>query len=261
MRVKYVCLGCLLLLVLSAFVAADTLRALQGQVLRLTELEQTEYRARQEWQSQKQLLQDQLAIMQKQSASLTAALTEQGQANDQRSAGNGALATELASLRTRLQEMSSQVQAHSVELLALQVRLPAELRRHLQAALARLEGWVQEAPAYEELPAALQTHLSLLTEIEQYDHGLHLAKEVLIDHNGQRRECEVLYLGLAMAYALTANGAQAALGVPMAYGWQWQWQDEWAPAFRQAMAVARKDEPARLLRLPVPPITPAEAQP
>jgi len=254
MLAKIVCVGCLSLLLLSDLVAAEALRAMESQVLRLADLQRSEWSARQDWQSQRQLLQDQLAILQKQSAVLATALAAQRQETAASAAGNADLAGELTALQARLGELCAAMLTQNDALLALRRRLPPDLRRHLQDAFSRLERLTEAAPALTELPGILQTQLSVLTEIEQYDHGIHLAKEVLPNPDEQRREYDVMYLGLAVAYALSAGGDRAGMGVPTTAGWEWRWQDEWIPAVAQAMAVARKEQPAQLLRLPLPPI-------
>lgn len=253
--------GCLsLLLLIVDAVGADALRAMESQVLRLAELQRTEWSARQDWQSQRQLLQDQLAILQKQSAVLATALAAQRQETAEIAAGNADIAGELSAQRAHLRELRLALQAQNDALLALRSRLPPDLRRQLQDAFARLERLTAAEPAFAELPGILQTQLSVLTESEQYDHGIHLAKEVLPDAGELRREYDVMYFGLAVAYALSAGGDRAGMGVPTAAGWEWRWQDEWIPAVAQALAVARKEQPAQLLRLPMPPIA-VEVQP
>lgn len=260
MRVKIVCVGCLSLLLLADVVVAEALRALESQVLRLADLQRTEWSARQDWQSQRQLLQDQLAMLQKQSAALAAALAAQQQETAAVATGNAAVVAELSALQARLGELRAALLLQNDVLLALRRRLPPDLRRQLQDVFARLEHPTDQEPALTALPGILQTQLSVLTEIAQYDHGIHLTKEVLPDTDGQRCEYDVMYFGLAVAYALSAGGDRAGMGVPTADGWEWRWQDEWIPAVAQAMAVARKEQPAQLLRLPLPPIA-AEVKP
>ncbi|NMA46443.1 MAG: DUF3450 domain-containing protein [Lentisphaerae bacterium] len=260
MRAKIVCVGCFLLLLLADVVVAEALRALESQVLRLADLQRAEWSARQDWQSQRQLLQDQLAMLHKHGAMLDAALAEQRQESAEIAAGNAAVATELAALLARLGELRTALLAQNDALLVLQRRLPPVLQRQLQDVFTRLGRLTEKEPDLAALPGILQAQLSVLTEVEQYDHGIHLAKEVLPDDGGQRCEYDVMYFGLAVAYALSANGARAGMGVPGADGWEWRWRDEWIPVIAQAMAVARKEQPAQLLRLPLPPIA-AEPQP
>lgn len=249
-----------MLLLLADVVVAEALRALESQVLRLADLQRAEWSARQDWQSQRQLLQDQLAMLQKHGAALDAALAEQEQECAENAAGNAVVAAEIAALQVRLGELRTTLLAQNDALLVLQRRLPPVLQRQLQDAFARLARLADKEPDLAALPGMLQAQLSVLAEVEQYDHGIHLAKEVLPDDGGQRREYDVMYLGLAVAYALSANGERAGMGAPGAEGWEWRWQDEWIPDITRAMTVARKEQPAQLLRLPLPPIA-AESQP
>jgi len=248
------------LLLTGNLVGADALRALESQVLRLAELQRTEWAARQDWQDQRQLLQDQLAILHQQSALADAALAELQAETAALAAGNDDLAAELLVLRARLVEFRAVILTQNASLLALRRRLPPGLRRQLQDVFTRLERYTDKEPALTDLPGFLQAQLSVLTEIELYDHGIHLAKEVLFDLGDQRREYDVMYLGLAVAYALSTGGDRAGMGVSTADGWEWRWEDEWIPAVTLAMAVARKEQPAQLLRLPLPPLA-AEVQP
>lgn len=250
MRVKCVrIIGLCLLLGVAA--RSDELRAMESQVLRLAELHRSELASRQDWQSQRRLLQDQRQLLQKQTALLKAALDGQSAETAALASEKDRVAAEKAGLCARLDELRTVLLTHGEALLGLRRRLPPELSRRLADVFVRLQRLSSPSLPYADLPVYMQTQLSLMTEIEQYDHGIHVTKDVLTEDTQARREYDVLYLGLAAAYALSAGADRAGMGLPGPDGWQWQWHDEWLPAVKLALAVSRKEQPSQLVRLPL----------
>ncbi len=112
---------------------------------------------------------------------------------------------------------------------------------------------VATAPAVGAEPvnvtARLQRALALLTEVETVQNTIHTGRE-LIAFDGKRRELDVLYIGLAGAYACSSDGSVGAVGTPAANGWQWRAAPEVASEVRAALRILDRAQPARWLHLP-----------
>ena len=62
---------------------------------------------------------------------------------------------------------------------------------------------------------------------------------------------DVLQLGLGTAFAVAADGSQAAIGTPGAEAWQWEWRADLAAPIRVALQVYNKKRPAEFVSLPL----------
>jgi hypothetical protein len=89
-----------------------------------------------------------------------------------------------------------------------------------------------------------------MSEIHQIVASVHTHTEVLALPDG-RREAEVLYLGSAIGYYVSADEQRAGLRVKTPDGWQIQPRPEIAAAVKHALEVARQERPPGLVRLPV----------
>ncbi len=145
---------------------------------------------------------------------------------------------------------------------ALNACLPA-----LGQAEADLRGWrnlwprplltVPVRKAFDQLHGAseqsvtrrLQVVLSLYGEIERLQYGVHVVKEVLQTDAGRSREMDVMYLGLAQAFAVSTDDQLAGIGRPMGSGWEWTWRPEIAAQVRQAVALYRRERTADFVHL------------
>jgi hypothetical protein len=67
----------------------------------------------------------------------------------------------------------------------------------------------------------LQRLLAAMGELEKLENSINVTKDVL-EVDGVRREMDVLYFGLAYAFAVSADDSVALSGRPLADGWQWR---------------------------------------
>lgn len=92
---------------------------------------------------------------------------------------------------------------------------------------------------------------ALYSQIESLQHGLHTTSELLGTGEGQRRQVNVLYLGLARGFAVSPDLQWAAVGIPTAKGWTWSSRPVLAQAVQMAIDVVNQKETARLVNLPL----------
>ena len=129
-------------------------------------------------------------------------------------------------------------------------RLPPPLREPLDPAFQRLPKDRAEADRMST-GARLQLIVALYSEIEKLQHDFHPVKEILALPDGSRKEMDVLYLGLARAFAVSRDGAWAAIGAPVAHGWTWEVRPRIADNVRRAIDVCRREHTAEIVALPL----------
>jgi hypothetical protein len=69
--------------------------------------------------------------------------------------------------------------------------------------------------------------------------------------DGERREIDILYLGLTQAWFVDATGTYGGSGVPTDSGWIWNTDSSIAMRVREAIDIHQKRIPADFLSLPL----------
>jgi hypothetical protein len=158
------------------------------------------------------------------------------------------------------------------------------IQPHVERAEAELKTWQKQIPpsllpglnkAFAELPASredaarlsltrrIQLVVALFTQIETLQHNIHSARELLNPGSGSQREMDVIYVGLARGFAVSADNRVAAIGTPTPTGWVWLSSDALAPDIRRTIRLFNKETTAELVNLPLqvrPPATRQEAK-
>jgi len=97
----------------------------------------------------------------------------------------------------------------------------------------------------------LQVILSLYGEIERLQYGIHVVKEVLKTDSGRSREMDVIYLGLAQGFAVSADNQITGIGRSTVNRWKWEWHPEIAAEVRKAIVFHRHEKTADFVHLPL----------
>jgi len=187
------------------------------------------------------------------------------------------LERESGMLKTEMEEgdtFASSVETKRAEALGRMEQMQSELsklRAVLDRAEADLRRWRERIPpglmassgtGFDALPATqkeaetlpvtkrAQTVAALYTQIETLQNRFHATRETL-EVGGTRRQLDVLYVGLARAFAVSPANDWAAIGVPGDAAWTWTPAIEEAAVVRRAINVLNRQETAQLVALPM----------
>lgn len=149
-----------------------------------------------------------------------------------------------------LERVEDSLDRAETELTAWRRRIPEGLRRPLAGGFRALPDTPEEA-AKRSVTQRAQAVIAVSTQIENLLHGFHATRETLEVANGTRRQVEVLYVGLARAFAVSPGNDWAAVGVPTEEGWLWRPQVERAADIRAALDVFQRRQTAQLVSLPM----------
>lgn len=103
----------------------------------------------------------------------------------------------------------------------------------------------------KSLMERIQRIVALYTQIETLQAGLHSTREILETGQSQRRQVDILYIGLARGFAVASDDQWAAVGVPHSEGWVWTEKPEIASNVRLALQVLERQKTAMLIDLPI----------
>jgi hypothetical protein len=225
----------------------ETLESLVGQWsdLRLTLAEEERG-----WEEQRRYLVREIDLLRKEQEVLGEAL------RDAADAGDAVDEEHLAQLRARdrlqeiLEALPPMIDLAEASLRAWPARLPPALRVSLDPAFRLLLDDDRDARG-TSYGARLQRVVALYGEIEKLQNNIHVVKELLPVGDGVYREVDVCYLGLARAFAVSADDDWAAVGTPSDQGWVWEERVALAPRVRQAIAVCRREREVDTVILPL----------
>lgn len=103
----------------------------------------------------------------------------------------------------------------------------------------------------EDVSKRLFNAVELLAEIEKFQQGVHVHSELHKDDDGREFKMQVVYFGLAMAYAVNEDGSFAQVGIPEANGWKFTKRNEIAPQIQALVTSANSEKDATFSQLPL----------
>lgn len=94
--------------------------------------------------------------------------------------------------------------------------------------------------------------INLLTEVEKFQQTVHLRPELRKNADGREFNMQVIYFGLASAYAVNDDGSFALVGRPAVDGWKFEERPDLAADIQQLIAATTGDQDAAFVNLPLP---------
>lgn len=161
-----------------------------------------------------------------------------------------ALRANITASRERLAALATVLDTREKQLLALEPSLPAPLADSLKDAFAAFRSPPTEP---EHVPERLLRVLESISEISAFGEGVHTVQLMLTGTDGVLRLHDVLYLGLAQAFAVSPDGRSAGRGLPAPDGWHWHWDDSWGRTIRRALRAASGNAGDGMVPLPLTP--------
>ncbi|MCX7866636.1 MAG: DUF3450 domain-containing protein [Limisphaera sp.] len=206
-------------------------------------------KAKSEWAAEREMLQQTLAMLQREVESLETALSQTETQSVAVTAERALVKRQQESYDAALTLLRDRLAALVPRLQRLQPSFPEPLQKAVSPLWDRLAAGGQGAT--QSAGARLQTVVTLLNEAEKFDQGLTLHAELRPGPDGQPVKVQTLYLGLAQAWYVDQNGRIAGRGVPTSEGWRWVEEPGLGPRVQEAVAVHEGRRPARYVELPV----------
>lgn len=255
---KLLLLACATFASASAFAQESTPPSvIQEKVQQWVEAKKTLAAERASWAEEQQRLTDLNQVRRAELTELQAVVTNLTDRLDAAVSKRADLEKSETTLKGELAAMEQRVAAWENALRPKLAGLPTPLRDALAEPIHRIEN-----PKGTAVEARVRDLVFILAETAAFHHDLRLHRE-LREIDGEAREVDVLYLGLAQAYYVNKSGTIAGRGTPAtpatpgakaADGWNWTARNELADDIRRAVDMARKDRAPGMVRLPIAPL-------
>jgi hypothetical protein len=206
-------------------------------------------KARSDWQSDKELLGQTVALYERELKSLDEQMSKVS-TNTTQVAREMADADALKKSSVGGLERARQFAVEFEGKLKQQAsKLPVPLQDTLKPLLARMPA----DPANTKMLAAerIQVMVGVLNELDKFNNAVNVFSEKRRNGKGEDVSVQTMYVGLGAAYFVNDTADFAGVGAPGANGWEWTLKPELAPAVREAVKIYRNEQTARFVPLPV----------
>jgi uncharacterized protein DUF3450 len=202
---------------------ADPVREIDALTQQWTDLEHQKDQLRADWRTQRPVLEQQLKLIDRETAELTALLETTAAQRDEVEQRRLELLTEQTELEQEAAALDASLAQASVILHSLQRDLPPPLATAWVDELARLDNTV-ETPTVR-----FRKLIELLGQLEDFEAKITLNEVVMRLDDGQDHVVKQVYLGLSHGWYVTADQTFAAAGKPGPDGWAWAPASDAAP--------------------------------
>lgn len=250
MRIGSACLTWLLVLsgtcpALAGTPLGDTRSTLEKWV----ETRQLISSTRADWQSDKELLEQSIALFSRELASVAEQMENLGtngvQVDKERLQAEASLKSSNDGLN-EAKRFAAGVEARIAQLVPL---LPVPLQDSLKPLLNRLPS---DADATKMTAAErIQAVVGILNEIDKFNNAINVFSEKRKNDKGEEVAVETVYVGLGAAYFINEPGDFAGIGTPGKNGWEWMNRPDIAGAVREVVRIYCNERTARFVALPV----------
>jgi hypothetical protein len=103
----------------------------------------------------------------------------------------------------------------------------------------------------EELSKRVANVTELMAEVEKWQQGVHVHAELHKDSQGREFNMQVVYFGLALAYAVNEDGSFALAGRAGPDGWKFQERNDLAPQVLKLVVSATSEKEVSFTHLPL----------
>ena len=247
----YLLLFCAFFFAFTEWTAADeppsTTSTLEGLVAKWVELRRALTEEEESWEEQRAQLERERALLLKAKETLEQEIAAAREEERSAEAHQARLLARKETLKEALDGCVPALRLAEADLRRWRTLLPPPLLTSpLRKAFDQLQSTSEQS-----VTRRLQVVLSLYGEIERLQYGVHVVKEVLKGDSGRSQEMDVIYLGLAQAFAVSVDDRMAGIGRPIGDGWKWEWRPEIAAEVRKAIAFYRHEKTADFVHLPL----------
>ena len=224
---------------------AQTVATSDKLVQQWLDLEQQNSRLKSQWLEAEPALKQRITLLNAEREQLKAVL-----ANSQKTTGNAdddrsKLLAEQNTLEQDSEQLQAQLTLLRQTLAGVAPQLPPLLKQQ----------WQQEAQALtdpNDTALQLQVALAQLTKLMEFDNRISLHEEILTTASDEKVLVKQLYLGVARAWFISADGSHKGTGSVVNGEWLWQFDAELdASPIKNAIAIFEKQQASDFIALPL----------
>lgn len=233
---------------LNAF-AEDALTESRSTIEKWVETRQLISKTRSDWQTDKDTLDQTIALYERELKSLDEQLSKVSTNNTQvakEMADAEALKKSSNEARDRAGQFATEFEGKLKKAVS---QLPSPLQDIVKKDMARIPA----DPANTKMLAAerVQICVAVLNELDKFNSGVNVFNEKRKNDKGEEVAVQSFYIGLGAGYFVNETGDFAGVGSPSPTGWTWANKPEIASTVQLAVKMYRNEQTAHFITLPV----------
>lgn len=205
-------------------------------------------RERSDWALGKEVLADRIELVQQEIRALREKIEEARTSIAKADETRMGMVEENERLKTAAAGLAEVVQGLEQRTKELLVRLPQLVRERVKPLSQRFP----DDPEKTELSLSqrFMNVVGVLNDVNKFQREITVSSEVRELPDGTTAEVASLYLGVAQAYYVSADGKAAGVGSASPEGWVWRPANDAIAAVNAALAILKSEEPAAFVQLP-----------
>jgi hypothetical protein len=229
--------------------ANDALLESRSVIEKWVEMRQLISKTRSDWQTDKDTLEQTVALYERELKSIDDQMTKISTNNTQ-------VMKEMAEAEM-LKQSSNKARARAAQFVGefeaklkkVASQLPSPLQDIVKKDMARIPA--DSANTRMLAAERLQVCVGVLNEIDKFNNALNVFNEKRKNGKGEEVAVQAMYVGLGAGYFVNDTADFAGIGAPGAKGWDWTNRPELAPKVQQAIKIYRNEQTAQFVALPV----------
>lgn len=215
---------------------------------RWVETRQTISKTRSDWQADKEILQQTVALLERELKSVETQIanlsTNSAQVDKER--------LEAEAQRAEANECLDSARRFAIDLEGQLVKRVPQVPEPLQDILKPILAKLPADPADTRMPVTerIQVAVGILNEVDKFNNAVAIFSEKRKNPNNEEVAVETVYVGLGAAYFVNDAGDFAGTGTYRPGGWEWTTKPEIGPAVREVISIYRNEHSARFVSLP-----------
>jgi len=205
-------------------------------------------KTRADWQSDKEMLEQNIQLFERELKAVDEGMSKVGASNSQVDKERGESEAALKASNQTLDQAKAFAATFEARLAKVVPQLPAPLQDILKPLLNKLPA----AGAATKLgaPERMQAIVGILNEVDKFNNAISIFSEKRKNQKQEEVAVQTVYIGLGAGYFVNDAGDFAGVGMPGASGWDWSIRNEIAPAVKDVVKIYRSEMPARFIALP-----------
>lgn len=242
----FVCVLSALSLSLIAQSNGELLDRVEEDTDRWIELQRSLAKENSQWKSEKELLLNSIRILNTEKGIIEKTLKSNRLASELYITNEASLRNKIDGQKKALEVISNTLETQREKVDSIVVRLPEPLRSEAEALAHKLKPSEEETST---VAGRMQSLISILTMIDQFNNSLTLTHQIRKDSNGVEIDTRVLYWGLSVGYAVDAKGELAWRLTPGPDGWTWEDASSEAASIEAMLDIYENDRRPSLVPL------------
>jgi tetratricopeptide (TPR) repeat protein len=210
----------------------------------LVDLKKAVFEEQQRWEEQKAYLENEKKLLLKEEKILKERIREAKENKSEHEIEVAEIRQSMEEAEVAIKNLTPAVERAEIVLQKWKNSLPESLK-------SDFPGNFEKIDKEDNVSRRLQKVYGSYAYLEQMSHSIKVTQEILKLDQNEGMVFDVIYFGLAQAYAVSKNSKMAAIGSFHSDSWNWKKENTIAPQVREVVSLINGDVAPKMVSLPI----------